>query len=55
MVLENVLISKWIKYLHVTLDTIKHLVEKIGRIVSDINCSNIFVDLSPRVMEIKIK
>ena len=45
--------SKWIKDLTVRLDTIK-LEENIGRTLSDINCSNIFFNLSPRVMEIKI-
>ena len=34
-------------------DTIKLLEENIGRTLSDINHSNIFSDLSPRVMEIK--
>ena len=47
--------SKWIKNLNVRLDTIKLLEENIGRTLSDINCSNIFFDLSPRVMEIKTK
>ena len=35
------------------LDTIKLLEENIGRILSDINHSNIFFDPSPRIMEIK--
>ena len=47
--------SKWIKDLNVRLDTIKLLEENIGRTLFDINCSNIFLDLSPRVMEIKTK
>ena len=47
--------SKWIKYLNVRLDTIKLLEENIGRALFDINHSNIFLDLSPRVMEIKAK
>ena len=43
-----------IKHLNVRLDTIKLLEENIGRILFDINCSNIFfLDPSPRVMEIK--
>ena len=33
-------------------DTIKLLEENIGRTLFDINCSNILLDLSPRVMEI---
>ena len=36
-------------------DTIKLPEENIGRTLSDINRSNIFSDLSPRVMEIKTK
>ena len=47
--------SNWIKDLNVRLDTIKLLEENIGRTLSDINCSNIFSYLSPRVMEIKTK
>ena len=47
--------SKWIKDLNVRPDTIKLLEENIGRTLFDINCSNIFLDLSPRVMEIKRK
>ena len=47
--------SKWIKDLNVRLDTIKLLDENIGRTLSDINHSNIFFDLSPRVMEMKSK
>ena len=47
--------SKWIKDLKVTPDTIKLLEENIGRTVSDINCSKIFFDPPPRVMEIKTK
>ena len=47
--------SKWIKDLNVKLDTIKLLEENIGRTLFDINRSNIFLDLSPRVMEIRTK
>ena len=36
-------------------DTIKLLEENIGRTLYDINRSNIFFNLSPRVMEIKTK
>ena len=41
--------------LNVRQDSIKLLEEDIGRIGFDINCSNIFFDPSPRVMEIKAK
>ena len=47
--------AKWIKDLNVRLDTIKLLEENIGRTLFDINCSNIFLDLSPKVKEIKAK
>ena len=47
--------SRWIKDLTVRPDTIKLLEENIGRTLFDINCSNIFFNLSPRVMEIKTK
>ena len=46
---------KWIKDLNVILDTIRLLEENIGRALFDINQSNIFFDLSPRVMETKAK
>ena len=38
-----------------SLDTIKLLEENIGRTLSNINHSNIFFNLSPRIMEIKTK
>ena len=44
--------SKWIKDLNVRLITIE---ENMGRTLSDINHSNIFLDLPPRVMKIKTK
>ena len=47
--------SKWIKDINVTLDTIKLLEENIGRTLFNINCSNIFLDPPPRIMEIKPK
>ena len=47
--------SKWIKDLTVRLDTTKLLEENTGRILFDINLKNSFLDLSPRVMEIKQK
>ena len=46
--------SKWIRVLNLRLDTIKLLEENRGKALSDINHSNIFFDLSPRIMKIKI-
>ena len=47
--------SKWIKDLNVRPDTKKLLEENKGRTLFDINCSNIFLDPSPRVMAIRTK
>ena len=47
--------SKWMKDLNISRDTIKVLVENIGSKISDIPCSNIFADISPREREIKGK
>ena len=47
--------SKWIKDINVRPETIKLLEENKGRILDDINQSNIFYDPPPRVMEIKAK
>ena len=47
--------SKWIKDLNIRLDTIQLLQENIGQTLSDINCSNTFLDPSPRAMTIKTK
>ena len=47
--------SKWIKDLNVRPETIKLLVENIGRTLSDINQSKILYDTPPRVMETKAK
>ena len=47
--------SKWIQDLNVTPDTIKLLEKNIGRTLFDINHSEIFFDLPPKVMEIKTK
>ena len=46
--------SKWIKDLNVRPETIK-LEENIGRALLDVNQNNIFLDLSPKAKEIKIK
>ena len=45
--------SRWIKYLNISCDTIKVLEENIGKKISDIPCSNIFTDMSPRPRHIK--
>ena len=47
--------SNEIKDVHVRTETLRLLEEIIGRTLFDINCSNIFLDSSPRVMEIKPK
>ena len=47
--------SKWIKDLNLGPETIKFLVENIGRTLDDINQSKILYDPSPRVLEIKTK
>ena len=47
--------SKLTKKLNVRPDTIKLLQENRGRTVSDISHSNIFLDPSPKIMEIKAK
>ena len=45
--------SRWIKDLNVSHDTIKVLEENINRKISDIPCSNIFTDMSPKSKDIK--
>ena len=46
--------SRWIKDLNIShSNTIKVLEENIGRKISDIPCSNIFTDMSPRARDIK--
>ena len=47
--------SKWIKDLNVRPETLKLLVENIGKTLSDINHSRILYDPPPRVMEIKAR
>ena len=42
-----------VKDLNIFCDTIKVLVENIGRNISEIPCSNIFTNMSPRVRDIK--
>ena len=45
--------SRWIKDLNISRNTIKVLEENIGRKISDIPCSNILTDMSPKAMDIK--
>ena len=45
--------SKWRKDLNTSRDTIKALKKNIGRKVSDIPCSNIFTNMSPRAWDVK--
>ena len=45
--------SRWIKDLTISHDTIKVLEENIGRKISDIPCSNIFTNMSPRTRDLK--
>ena len=45
--------SRWIKDLNISCDTIKVLEKNIGRKISDIPCSNILTDMSPRARDIK--
>ena len=44
--------SRWIKD-NISRNNIEVLEENIGIKISDIPCSNIFIDMSPRKMEIK--
>ena len=45
--------SGWIKDLNISHYTIKVLEENIGRKISDIPCSNILTDMSPKASLIK--
>ena len=45
--------SRWIKDLNISRNTIKVLEENIGRKISDIPCSNILTDTSPKATDIK--
>ena len=45
--------SRWIKDLNISRNIIKVLEENIGRKISDIPCSNIFTDTSPKARDIK--
>ena len=45
--------SRWIKDLNISGNTIKVLEDNIGRKISDIPCSNILTDMSPKARDIK--
>ena len=45
--------SRWIKDLNISYGTIEVLEENIGRKISDIPCSNIFINMSPRARDIR--
>ena len=45
--------SRWIKDLNISRNTIKALEENMGSKISDIPCSNIFTDTSPKARDIK--
>ena len=47
--------SKWFKDLNIRHDTIKLLEDNIGKRFFNINCSNIFLDLSSKAKEINAK
>ena len=45
--------SRWVKDLNISYDTIEVLEDNVGREISDIPCSNIFTNMSPRTRDIK--
>ena len=45
--------SRWIKDVNISHNTIEVLEENIGRKISDILCSNILTDTSPKARDIK--
>ena len=45
--------SRWIKDLNISHDTIEVLEENTGRKISDIPCSNIFTDMSPKAGDVR--
>ena len=45
--------SKWLKDLYIRHDTIKLLEENIGKTLSDINYTHVFLGQSPKTIEIK--
>ena len=55
LILYTKINSKWLKDLNIRHSTIKLLEKNIGKTFFDINCSNIFLDQSPKGKEIKAK
>ena len=51
----SIINSKWFKDLNISQDTIKLLEENTGKTFPDINCGNIFLDQSPKAIEMKAK
>ena len=47
--------SKWLKDLNIRQDTIKLLEANIGKALSDVNLTNVFLGQSPKATEIKTK
>ena len=47
--------SEWLKNLNIRHDTRKLLEENIGKMVTDINHTNVFLGQSPKAIEIKAK
>ena len=47
--------SRWIKDFNTSHNTIKVLNKNIGRKISGIPCTNIFIDMSPKARDIKEK
>jgi len=45
--------SKWLKDLNIRHEIIKLIEENIGKTISDINCTNVFLGQCPRAIEIK--
>ena len=53
LILNSLFNSEWIKDLNVRPDTIQLLEENIGRMLFNINHSNILFDPPPRILTIK--
>ena len=46
---------KWLKGVNIRYGTIKLLEENLGKTLSDLNCTNVFLGQSPKALEIKAK